>query len=1382
MSYSFIERKCIRKSFAKRPQKHEIPNLLRIQKDSYGSFLQRNVPPDERVDAGLHGAFTSVFPLKSNRAYVELHYCGYLLEEPRFDVDECRQRGMTYALGLHVVLRLVVYDRKAGPTKKKIKYMKEQQVYFGEFPLMTETGTFIVNGAERVVLSQLQRSPGVSFEHDKGKTYSSGKLIYSARIIPRRGCWLDFEFDARDRLYVRIDRRRKLPVTVLLRALGMDNQQMLDTFFEKEHYTVKGDGIILNIDFQQMLSQTINFDLVVDGETILKAGGRVARSHVQKMKKARLKRHPVTKAHLLDKVIADDVCVQGSDVVCLKANEKITPTSLVILLASGARTFTTLCVNELDRTPSISSTLQDDPTTSKTLARAKIYRVIRPGDPPTSRDVCDKLFNGLFLQRERYDLSECGRMKLDLGVGRHKGEDEVGDLATSTQERDPSVLCLDDIVAVLRELLKIRNGARNCDDIDHLGNRRVRSVGEMLEEVYRNGLRRVDRALGERLAQAESDDMMPKNFINVKPITSIVNEFFCSGQLSQFMDQTNPLSEVTHKRRISSLGPGGLTRERAGFEVRDVHPSHYGRVCPIETPEGPNIGLISSLAVYSRPNRYGFLETPYFVVSKCRVTKKVEYLSAIREGNYVIAQANTLMDVRGRLTGEFVSCRYRNEFVLRTPKEVQYIDVSTNQIVSASASLIPFLEHDDANRALMGSNMQRQAVPTLQCEKPLVGTGMERVVAKDSGVTVLAKRGGTVMSVDSTRIVMSVNEHEIEKDGDGADIYRLTKYARSNQDTCINQRPLVKVGDRVEADDIIADGPCTDMGELSLGRNVLVAFMPWHGYNFEDSILVSERMVEGDHFTSIHIEELTCTARDMKVNREEITADIPNVPEGMILKLDESGVVYVGAEVESGDILVGKVTPKGDAQLGPEEKLLRAIFGEKAYDVKDSSLRVPSGMRGTVIDVRIFTREGEERDACAQDLAMADLERMEKDINSRLRIHEDGIYDRIRKLLIGEEVAGGSPDPESGKVVTESYLNRLLRKKWLKIGLRSENAAKKLEELKTRLTAHQTKAAEDLGKARDKLERGDDLPSGVIKRIKVHLAVKRRLQAGDKMAGRHGNKGVVSLVVPTEDMPFLADGTPIDMVLNPLGVPSRMNVGQVLETHLGWAAKGLGKKIGDLLDSGATPAKLRELLKEIYSLGDGDSGDISRLKDAEIMLMSENLRHGVPMASPVFDGASEQEIKDALKMAELPESGQTKLYDGRSGECFDRDVTVGYLYMMKLNHLVDDKMHARSIGRYSMVTQQPSGGKAYFGGQRFGEMEVWALEAYGAAHTLQEMLTVKSDDILGRNNVYRNITNDDLRIETNVPESFNVLTKEVRALALNLDFDTKKRDGGRGTE
>ncbi len=1370
MSYGFTERKCVRKNFAKRPNKHKIPSLLRIQKNSYNSFLQRDVPHEERVAAGLHSAFTSVFPIKSNKGYVELHYCEYLLEEPRYDVNECRQRGMTYAFGLHVVLRLVVYDRKAGSEKKKIKYMKEQKVYFGEFPLMTETGTFIVNGAERVVLSQLQRSPGVSFEHDKGKTYTSGKLIYSARIIPHRGCWLDFEFDNKDKLFVRIDKRRKLPVTVLLRSLGMNNQQMLDVFFERDHYTLKGDAIMMDIDLNRMLSQRINFDLVVSGETILKAGGRVARSHVQKMKTARLKKHQITQAHLLDKIIGDDI-VDKNGKICLKANERITPTALSVIQLSGVRTFTTLCVNELDRTPSISLTLQEDQTIGKTHARAKIYSVIRPGDPPPSRDACDNLFNGLFLQKERYDLSECGRMKLDLGVGR--GDDGAKNLTGSNGKGGLLTLSSDDIVAVLQELLKIRNGSRSCDDIDHLGNRRVRSVGEMLVDTYRNGLRRVERALGERLTIAESEDMMPKNFINVKPITSIVNEFFCSGQLSQFMDQINPLSEVTHKRRVTSLGPGGLTRDRAGFEVRDVHPSHYGRICPIETPEGPNIGLISSLAVYSQPNRYGFLETPYFVVSNRQITGKVEYLSAIREGNYVIAQANAQADTHGRLTGELVSCRHQNEFVLKSPKEVQYIDVSSNQIVSVSASLIPFLEHDDANRALMGSNMQRQAVPTLQCEKPLVGTGMERLVARDSGVTVLAKRGGTVMSVDSTRIVMSVNEDEIE-DGDGVDIYRLTKYERSNQDTCINQRPLVTVGDHLEADDIIADGPCTDMGELSLGRNVLVAFMPWHGYNFEDSILVSERMVEDDHFTSIHIEELTCTARDMKVSREEITSDITNVPDGMISKLDESGVVYVGAEVEPGDILVGKVTPKGDVQVGPEEKLLRAIFGEKAHDVKDTSLRVPSGMHGTVIGVRIFTREGEEKDACAQKLATADFDRMEKDINSRLRIHEDGVYDRIRKLLIGKELAKGSGDLETDHVLTEDDLKALPRRKWLKIGLRSENAAKKLEELKARLVVHQDTAAEGLCKAREKLERGDALPSGVIKRVKIHLAVKRRLQAGDKMAGRHGNKGVVSLVVPTEDMPFLADGTPIDMVLNPLGVPSRMNVGQVLETHLGWAAKGLGKKIGDLLDAGSSSAKLRRLLKRIYGTGGLESEHISSLSDTEIMEMSERLRHGVPMETPVFDGATEQEIKNALKMAGMPESGQTKLYDGRSGECFDRDVTVGYLYMMKLNHLVDDKMHARSIGRYSMVTQQPSGGKAYFGGQRFGEMEVWALEAYGAAHTLQEMLTVKSDDILGRNSVYRNITNDDLRVETNIPESFNVLTKEVRALGLNMDFDTKK--------
>ncbi|HEX6992642.1 MAG TPA: DNA-directed RNA polymerase subunit beta [Gammaproteobacteria bacterium] len=1357
MAYSFTEKKRIRKDFGKLPGILKVPYLLSIQIDSYEQFLQDKVRPEERQDVGLHAAFKSVFPIVSYSGNAALEYVSYRLGEPVFDVKECQLRGLTYAAPLRVLVRLVIYDKESSGAKKKVKDIREQEVYLGEMPLMTEHGTFVVNGTERVIVSQLHRSPGVFFDHDKGKTHSSGKLLFSARIIPYRGSWLDFEFDPKDCLFVRIDRRRKLPVTIMLRALDYTNEEILDLFFEKNEFTLSPKSIKLKLIPERLRGETAAFDIKVGRKTVVEKDRRITLRHVREIEAAGLKELEVPIEYLAGKILAHDIVDESTGELLASANDELTVEQVQKLIDAGIKKIRTLYVNDLDRGPYISNTLRIDPTQSKLEALVEIYRMMRPGEPPT-KEAAENLFQNLFFNAERYDLSAVGRMKFNRRVGRQ----EVTGEGTLTKE---------DIIDVLKTLIDIRNGNGQVDDIDHLGNRRVRSVGEMAENAFRIGLVRVERAVKERLTLAESEGLMPQEMINAKPVAAAVKEFFGSSQLSQFMDQNNPLSEVTHKRRVSALGPGGLTRERAGFEVRDVHPTHYGRVCPIETPEGPNIGLINSLAVYARTNEYGFLETPYRKVVNGRVTDEIEYLSAIEEGQYVIAQANANLNEKGEFVDDLVSCRYQNEFALLPAERMQYMDVSPKQIVSVAASLIPFLEHDDANRALMGSNMQRQAVPTLRTETPLVGTGMERAVAVDSGVTVVARRGGVVDSVDASRIVVRVNDEETKAGEAGVDIYNLTKYTRSNQNTCINQRPLVKAGDVIAKGDVLADGPSTSMGELALGQNLLVAFMPWNGYNFEDSILISERVVQEDRFTTIHIEELTCVARDTKLGPEEITSDIPNVGDAALTKLDESGIAFIGAEVKAGDILVGKVTPKGETQLTPEEKLLRAIFGEKASDVKDTSLRVPPGMDGTVIDVRVFTRDGVEKDARALAIERAEIESVRKDFDDQLRILEDDIYNRVERLLVGKAAAAGPGDIKAGAKITEEYLKSLPREQWLAISVKDDDVNAQLEGAAERLRAQREEFDRRFEEKKKKITAGDDLAPGVLKMVKVYLAVKRRIQPGDKMAGRHGNKGVISTIVPVEDMPYMEDGTPVDIVLNPLGVPSRMNVGQVLETHLGWAAKGLGLKIGEMLQRNAAVKELRDFLDQIYNKTGGQKVDLASLNDDEIVELAKNLTNGVPMATPVFDGANEDEIKNLLKMAGLPESGQTVLYDGRTGEAFDRPVTVGYMYMLKLNHLVDDKMHARSTGPYSLVTQQPLGGKAQFGGQRFGEMEVWALEAYGAAYTLQEMLTVKSDDVQGRTRMYKNIVDGTHEMAAGMPESFNVLVKEIRSLGINIELD-----------
>jgi DNA-directed RNA polymerase subunit beta len=1365
--YSFTEKKRIRKSFAKRRVVQAVPYLLQTQLESYTQFLQLERSVADRKDEGLQAAFTSIFPITSHNQMARLEFVSYALGHPAFDVVECQQRGLTFCAPLRARVRLVIMDREAA--KPTVKEVKEQEVYMGEIPLMTTNGSFIVNGTERVIVSQLHRSPGVFFEHDRGKTHSSGKLLFSARIIPYRGSWLDFEFDPKDVLYFRVDRRRKMPVTILLKSIGLTPERILAHFFVNDNFQLMPEGALMELVPDRMRGEIARFDISdKDGRVIVAKDKRINAKHIREMEAAELKRISVPEDYVLGRVLATNVIDGETGEIVAKANDELTEDLLKKMRVAAVKEFMTLYTNDLDQGPFMSQTLRVDDTADQTAARIAIYRMMRPGEPPTE-DAVEALFNRLFYSADAYDLSKVGRMKFNRRVGR---DELVG----------PMTLTNEDLLAVIKILVDLRNGKGEIDDIDHLGNRRVRCVGELAENQFRAGLVRVERAVKERLGQAETENLMPHDLINSKPISAAIREFFGSSQLSQFMDQTNPLSEITHKRRVSALGPGGLTRERAGFEVRDVHPTHYGRVCPIETPEGPNIGLINSLSLYAQLNEYGFLETPYRKIVGQTLTDDIHYLSAIEEGRYVIAQANASVNAAGVLTDELVSVRINGETLLTSPDKVEYIDVAPSQIVSVAASLIPFLEHDDANRALMGSNMQRQAVPCLRPEKPVVGTGIERTCAVDSGTVVTALRGGHVDYVDANRVVIRVNDDEATAGEVGVDIYNLIKYTRSNQNTNINQRPIVRKGDQVARGDVIADGASTDLGELALGQNMLVAFMPWNGYNFEDSILISERVVSDDRYTSIHIEELSVLARDTKLGPEEITRDISNLSESQLGRLDESGIVYIGAEVQAGDTLVGKVTPKGETQLTPEEKLLRAIFGEKASDVKDTSLRVPSGMSGTVIDVQVFTREGIVRDKRAQAIIDDELKRYRLDLNDQLRIVENDSFERLERLLNGKTANGGPKKLNKGAVLDTAYLHDLDRWQWFEIRLADETAAGQLEQAKESI--EQKRHSFDLAfeEKRKKLTQGDELPPGVLKMVKVYLAVKRRLQPGDKMAGRHGNKGVVSRIVPVEDMPYMADGRPVDIVLNPLGVPSRMNVGQILETHLGWAAKGIGLRIGEMLQRHAKISELRQMLDKIYNRH-GQTAELDSLDDTAVIELAQNLSNGVPFATPVFDGASEVEIRAMLDIAfpdEDPNTAklgfndhktQLHLYDGRTGEQFDRHVTVGYMHVLKLHHLVDDKMHARSTGPYSLVTQQPLGGKAQFGGQRFGEMEVWALEAYGASYTLQEMLTVKSDDVNGRTKVYENLVKGEHTIDAGMPESFNVLVKEIRSLGIDIDLE-----------
>ncbi|QRX84448.1 DNA-directed RNA polymerase subunit beta [Glaciimonas sp. PAMC28666] len=1366
MHYSFTEKKRIRKSFAKRANVHQVPFLLATQLESYLGFLQQDKVPSQRKNEGLQSAFSSIFPIVSHNGFARLEFLSYVLGDPPFDVKECQQRGLTFASPLRAKVRLVILD-KESPTKPVVKEMKEQEVYMGELPLMTTTGSFVINGTERVIVSQLHRSPGVFFEHDRGKTHSSGKLLFSARIIPYRGSWLDFEFDPKDILFFRVDRRRKMPVTILLKAIGMSVEQILANFFVFDNFALRNEGAEMEFVAERLRGEVARFDIVDKaGNALVAKDKRINSKHVRDIEAAGIKTISVPEDYLLGRVLARNIVDEDTGEVVANANDELTEELLAKLREADIAAIQTLYTNDLDQGGYISQTLRSDDTNDQMAAKVAIYRMMRPGEPPTE-DSVEALFNGLFYNEDRYDLSAVGRMKFNRRIGR----DELTGAMTLSNE---------DVLAVIKILVELRNGRGEVDDIDHLGNRRVRCVGELAENQFRAGLVRVERAVKERLGQAEADNLMPHDLINSKPISAAIREFFGSSQLSQFMDQTNPLSEITHKRRISALGPGGLTRERAGFEVRDVHPTHYGRVCPIETPEGPNIGLINSLALYARLNEYGFLETPYRKVVDSKITEQVDFLSAIEEGRYIIAQANATIDKSGKLSDELVSAREAGETILVSPERVQYMDVATGQVVSVAASLIPFLEHDDANRALMGANMQRQAVPCLRPETALVGTGIERTVAIDSGTTVQALRGGIVDYVDAGRVVIRVNDEEALAGEVGVDIYNLIKYTRSNQNTNINQRPIVEVGDRVAKLDVIADGASTDLGELALGQNMLVAFMPWNGYNFEDSILISEKVVADDRYTSIHIEELSVVARDTKLGAEEITRDISNLAENQLARLDEAGIVYIGAEVEAGDTLVGKVTPKGETQLTPEEKLLRAIFGEKASDVKDTSLRVPSGMVGTVIDVQVFTREGIVRDKRAQQIIDDELKRYRLDLNDQLRIVEGDAFERLERMLIGKVVNGGPKKLAKGAKLTKEYLADLDKYHWFDIRPSDDPTAIALEAIKESIAEKRHQFDLAFEEKRKKLTQGDELQPGVQKMVKVYLAVKRRLQPGDKMAGRHGNKGVVSRILPIEDMPHMADGTPADIVLNPLGVPSRMNIGQVLEVHLGWAAKGLGLRIGEMLKAQTAIAELRQFLNTIYNES-GKVEDLDSMSDDEILRLAANLKKGVTFATPVFDGANEAEINRMLNLAYpdavakqlgmTPSKNQVTMYDGRTGEAFERSVTVGYMHYLKLHHLVDDKMHARSTGPYSLVTQQPLGGKAQFGGQRFGEMEVWALEAYGASYVLQEMLTVKSDDVNGRTKVYENLVKGDHVIEAGMPESFNVLLKEIRSLGIDMDLD-----------
>ena len=1355
MAFSYTEKKRVRRSFEKISSVMDLPNLLATQLESYEHFLQRKADPLKRNNQGLELVINSIFPIESHNGLARMECTSYELGEPIYDERECKLKGITYEASLHINCDLFFIDKET----EKLKEGKSQKVYLGTVPLMTDHGSFVINGTERVVVSQLHRSPGLFFDHDKGKSHSSGKVLYGARVIPYRGSWLDFEFDAKDLVYVRIDRRRKLYASILLKALGFSNQGILECFYETEIFKIKPNNTYqLQLIPKRLMGRVTPIDISYRGEVIVKKGERISARHIRKIESTKIKHLEYEQNSMEGLVLAKDIVDKTTGEILIECNSIIDEEVLDTLQTLGLKEVQTLYINDLESGPYMADTLRADSTTNDIEALVEIYRMMRPGEPPT-KEAATTLFNSLFFNPERYDLSDVGRMKFNKRLGRPSIEGN-------------SVLENEDIVDALKTLVAIRNGKEQVDDIDHLGNRRVRSVGEMVSNQYRIGLIRVERAVRERLTTADTDDLGPQDLINAKPVSAAIKEFFGSSQLSQFMDQVNPLAEITHKRRVSALGPGGLTRERAGFEVRDVHPTHYGRVCPIETPEGPNIGLINSLAAFARTNEYGFLESPFRKAKNGKVTDNFKYLSAIEEGDYVIAQASALLDNTNRFTEELVPVRYKNEFSLMPPERVDFMDVSPQQVVSIAAALIPFLEHDDANRALMGSNMMRQAVPTLQTETPLVGTGMERIVARDSGSCAIAKRGGVVESIDASRIVVRVNEKEINPGDSAVDIYNIIKYTRSNQTTCINQRPIVTEGDKVSKNDILADGPSVDLGELALGQNVRIAFMPWHGYNFEDSILISDRLVSEDKFTSIHIQELTCIARDTKLGAEEISGDIPNVGDSALSKLDEFGIVYIGAEVKAGDILVGKVTPKGETQLSPEEKLLRAIFGEKASDVKDSSLRVPSGGDGTIIDVHVFTRDGLEKDGRALDIEESQLKEIKKDVDEELSIIEGATFSRLENIIIGKKVASSKGIPK-GSAIKKDHLDAMSKNDWFKIRFQNEAINKQLKQIELNLNEYRENLKEIFKQEKSKVSGGDDLAPGVLKIVKVYLAIKRRIQPGDKLAGRHGNKGVISVIMPMEDMPYDENGEPVDIVLNPLGVPSRMNVGQVLETHLGWAAKELGSKIKDLIDEGRKVSEIRSLLNKIY--GNDTNKNLDSLNDKEIQELAGNLRNGVPMATPVFDGAKESEVKDMLELAGLPLSGQCKLYDGRTGEEFDRPVTLGYMYILKLNHLVEDKMHARSTGSYSLVTQQPLGGKAQFGGQRFGEMEVWALEAYGAAHTLQEMLTVKSDDVIGRTRVYKNLVDGNFEMDAGIPESFNVLTKEIRSLGIDLELESVEK-------
>ncbi|MDB5406880.1 MAG: DNA-directed polymerase subunit beta [Rhodospirillales bacterium] len=1388
MTKSFTGRKRIRKSFGRIPEVAPMPNLIEVQKSSYDHFLQMAVPPEQRTAVGLQEVFKSVFPIRDFSERAQLEFVRYELEQPKYDVEECQQRGITFAAPLKVTLRLVVWDVDEDTGSRSIRDIKEQDVYMGDMPLMTKNGTFIINGTERVIVSQMHRSPGVFFDHDKGKTHSSGKYLFAARVIPYRGSWLDFEFDAKDHVYVRIDRRRKLPATTLLLALdseateqlraeraaesktllpfeaqGMTKEEILRNFYETTHYRHGKKGWMAEFDPNRFRGVKLVNDLIdaKTGAVKLEAGTKITPRQARKLAEDGLKEILVAHDELIGHFLASDIINETTGEVYFEAGDEVTEAMLQQLDQAAITDLPLLAIDHVSVGPYVRNTLALDKNATREDALIDIYRVMRPGEPPTL-ETAETLFRSLFFDNERYDLSAVGRVKMNSRLNQQT-EDTIRTLRKQ------------DILAIMQVLVALKDGRGEIDDIDHLGNRRVRSVGELMENQYRVGLLRMERAIRERMSSVEIDTVMPHDLINAKPAAAAVREFFGSSQLSQFMDQTNPLSEITHKRRLSALGPGGLTRERAGFEVRDVHPTHYGRICPIETPEGPNIGLINSLATFARVNQYGFIESPYRRVVEGKVTDEVVYLSAMEEGRYAIGQANTETDAKGMVVADLTNCRKAGDFVMARPQDIDFIDVSPKQLVSVAAALIPFLENDDANRALMGSNMQRQAVPLIRAEAPLVGTGMEETVARDSGVTIIARRSGTVDQVDATRIVIRATEEQSAA-ASGVDIYNLLKFQRSNQNTCITQRPLVKVGDVVRAGDIIGDGPSTQLGELALGRNVLVAFMPWNGYNFEDSILISERIVSDDVFTSIHIEEFEVMARDTKLGQEEITRDIPNVGEEALKNLDEAGIVYIGAEVKPGDILVGKVTPKGESPMTPEEKLLRAIFGEKASDVRDTSLRLPPGVAGTIVEVRVFSRRGVDKDERALAIERAEIERLAKDRDDERAILERSFASRLKELLIGEDVASGPKGMKSGAKVTEALLAEYTPGQWRSIALRNDARMADIEALKKQMDDAVGALTARFESKVEKLQRGDELPPGVMKMVKVFVAVKRKLQPGDKMAGRHGNKGVISKIMPMEDMPYLADGTNVDIVLNPLGVPSRMNVGQILETHLGWASAGLGKQVGEMMAQiarkSSKPADLTKLLNSIYD-DPADREEIKQLDEAGISELAGNLVHGVPMASPVFDGAREEDIVGMLTKAGLDSSGQVTLTDGRTGEAFDRKVTVGYIYMLKLHHLVDDKIHARSIGPYSLVTQQPLGGKAQFGGQRFGEMEVWALEAYGAAYTLQEMLTVKSDDVSGRTKVYEAIVRGDDNFEAGIPESFNVLVKELRSLGLNVELEQR---------